>query len=183
MLGRLELAVARRTLGPRDLGGVKPKQLLEILLLERGRTVPKERLADLLWGDRLPQRVAATIETYVSVLRRALGGGSGLGRRLIVTDRGMARRFAEMNAELDVRDALGAIQAPCLVICTRDDVWLSPENSRYLAAHIAGARLLELPGVDHDPWVGDSEPILDAVQDFVAAVAFGGPTQKVSQRS
>jgi DNA-binding SARP family transcriptional activator len=75
LFGSLELDVARGTLGARDLGGVKPKQLLEQLLLERGRAVPKDRLADQLWGNQLPQRVAATVETYVSVLRRHLGPG------------------------------------------------------------------------------------------------------------
>jgi DNA-binding SARP family transcriptional activator len=46
------------------------------LLVERDRPVPKDRIADLLWGDRQPRRVAATIETYVSVLRRRLDFGS-----------------------------------------------------------------------------------------------------------
>jgi DNA-binding SARP family transcriptional activator len=78
MFGPLQLDLAGDRRGPRDLGGVKPKQLLEILLLERERMVPKDRLADLLWGERLPQRVTATIESYVSVLRRALDDGSGL---------------------------------------------------------------------------------------------------------
>jgi pimeloyl-ACP methyl ester carboxylesterase len=85
----------------------------------------------------------------------------------------MARRLAELNAEIDVRGLLGAIRAPCLVICRTEDVWLAPENSRYLAAHIPGAELLELPGVDHDPWVGDAEPVLAAVQAFAASVAGG----------
>jgi pimeloyl-ACP methyl ester carboxylesterase len=52
-----------------------------------------------------------------------------------------------------------------------DDVWLRVDNSRYLAAHIPGARLVELPGVDHDPWVGDVEPVLAAVREFLPAVA------------
>lgn len=52
------------------------------------------------------------------------------------------------------------------MITRTGDAWLSPENSRYLAQHIAGAQLLELPGVDHDPWVGDTRPVLQAVQAF-----------------
>jgi len=50
VLGPLEPKVAGRTLGPVtwDLGGVKPKQVLKLPLLERGRTVPKDRLADRL---------------------------------------------------------------------------------------------------------------------------------------
>jgi pimeloyl-ACP methyl ester carboxylesterase len=56
------------------------------------------------------------------------------------------------------------------VISRVDDVWLAPENSHYLARRIPGARLLELPGMDHDPWVGDWEPILAAVGELVARV-------------
>jgi pimeloyl-ACP methyl ester carboxylesterase len=82
----------------------------------------------------------------------------------------MARRLAEMNGELDVRAALGQIRAPCLVICRTGDVWLSPENSRYLARQIRAARLVELPGADHDPWVGDSEQVLEVVERFLAGV-------------
>jgi DNA-binding SARP family transcriptional activator len=72
MFGTLEISVGAARLGPGAFGGVKPKQLLEVLLLERGRLVTKERVGELLWGERLPQRLAATVESYVSVLRRAL---------------------------------------------------------------------------------------------------------------
>ena len=88
----------------------------------------------------------------------------------------MARRLAEMNADLDVRAALASIRAPTLVICRTDDVWLSPENSRYLSREIAGARLVELPGVDHDPWVGDSEEVLAVVERFLGELA--GPSAR-----
>ena len=107
MFGPLQLDLAGDRRGPRDLGGVKPKQLLEILLLERERMVPKDRLADVLWGERLPQRVTATIESYVSVLRRALDDGSGLARRLIVTDRGGYWLAADLaDVDLDRFDRL-----------------------------------------------------------------------------
>ncbi len=72
LLGPLEIEDGPRRLGPADFSGRKPKQLLEILLTERGRVVSKDRLADLLWHDELPQDASATIDTYVSVLRRHL---------------------------------------------------------------------------------------------------------------
>lgn len=101
MFGSLELELAGRALGARDFGGVKPKQLLELLLIDRGRAVSKDRLADQLWGERLPQRVAATIETYVSVLRRHLAPG------LIRTERGGYRMPAELlSVDADRFDAL-----------------------------------------------------------------------------
>jgi SARP family transcriptional regulator, regulator of embCAB operon len=95
MLGSFEVRVDGSRFGPRDLGGVKPKQLLEVLVLERGRLVPKDRIAELLWGEAPPQRVAATIETYVSVLRRRLGMGLGQGGRVILTEPGGYRVAAE----------------------------------------------------------------------------------------
>jgi DNA-binding SARP family transcriptional activator len=72
LLGPLEVEDGPRRLGPADFSGRKPKQLLEILLTERGRVVSKDRIADLLWHDELPQDASATIDTYVSVLRRHL---------------------------------------------------------------------------------------------------------------
>jgi len=95
MFGPLEVRVEGLRLGRRDLGGVKPKRLLEALLLDRGRFVPKDRIAEVLWGAALPQRVAATVETYVSVLRRRLDASPGLGRRMIVTEPGGYRLVAE----------------------------------------------------------------------------------------
>jgi pimeloyl-ACP methyl ester carboxylesterase len=83
----------------------------------------------------------------------------------------LARRLAEMNADLDIRPLLPQIRTPTLVITRTEDAWLSPENSRYLAEHIPGARLLELPGVDHDPWVGDTEQVLAAVESFLAELS------------
>jgi hypothetical protein len=49
-------------------------------------------------------------------------------------------------------------------------VWLSTGNRRYPAEHIPGAQLLELRGVDHDAWVGDTEPALQAVEAFLATI-------------
>ena len=91
----------------------------------------------------------------------------------------MARRLAEMNAELDVRSSLSRIRAPSLVICRTDDAWLAPENSHYLAENIAGAELLELPGADHDPWIGDTEPVLDAVETLLGTL--GGAAARTAQ--
>ena len=107
MFGPLQIEVAGCTFGTRDLGGVKPKQLLEVLLLECGRTVPKDRIADRLWGDHLPQRTDATIESYVSVLRRSLDVEPGLARQLILTDHGGYRISAnEVSRDVDRFEAL-----------------------------------------------------------------------------
>jgi hypothetical protein len=48
LFGPIEVAAGGRRLGPRDLGGPKAKQVLELLLVARGHNVTKERLADQL---------------------------------------------------------------------------------------------------------------------------------------
>jgi hypothetical protein len=58
-------------------GCVKPKQLLEVLLRERGRLVTRERVGELLWGERPPQRLAATVELCVGAAPRAASGEPG----------------------------------------------------------------------------------------------------------
>ena len=98
LFGQLSFDDGTRELGPRDFGGVKPKQLFELLLCEHGRPVSKDRLADGLWGERLPRNVEATLETYVSVLRRSLGER---GRELVVTEP-RAYRLAIDLVKLDV---------------------------------------------------------------------------------
>ena len=71
MFGALSLETAHGVLGPGDLGGVRPKQVLEILVAARGRLVPTDRIAELLWDEPRPG-AAASIQTFVSVLRRHL---------------------------------------------------------------------------------------------------------------
>jgi DNA-binding SARP family transcriptional activator len=86
LFGSIAVSRGCGTLGGRDFGGTKAKQLFELLVLARGEPVPKDRLADLIWGESLPMHVNATLETYVSVLRRKLAGANGEGRALITTE-------------------------------------------------------------------------------------------------
>lgn len=104
MFGPIEVVVGDRTLSSRDFGGAKPRQLLEILLVERGSSVTKDRIADLLWGEALPENVAGTLETYVSLLRRQLGITRKEG--LLVTEPGAYRLDrAAVLTDLDEFDA------------------------------------------------------------------------------
>jgi len=100
LFGPLEIEDAR-TLGPRDLGGSRPKQVLEILLTARGHRVPTDRLADLLWGEQLPQNAAGSLQTFVSVLRRHLASDRERARELVVTE-AEAYRFATDLVDLDL---------------------------------------------------------------------------------
>ncbi len=117
MLGPLEVSAGDRVLGPRELAGRKPKQVLEILLVHRGQSVSKDRIADLLWGDRLPKDPVRTLEAYVCVVRAELAPVVGDVRRLLRSEPG-AYRFSIEDIELDADrfDKLlsGAAAAPAL---------------------------------------------------------------------
>ncbi len=69
LLGQTQVQVAGRVVAGRDFGGVKCRQILEILALQVGRPVSKSRLIDLLWGPTPPESALATLEGYVSLLR------------------------------------------------------------------------------------------------------------------
>jgi pimeloyl-ACP methyl ester carboxylesterase len=72
-----------------------------------------------------------------------------------------------MNIEIDVRPILPVIQVPSLVLHRKDDQLVRVECGRYLAEHIPGARLVELPGADHLFFVGDVDEVVDETQEFL----------------
>jgi class 3 adenylate cyclase len=41
------------------------------------------------------------------------------------------------------------------------------QHARYLAHHIPGAKLIELPGEVHTPWLGNRDELLNAVEQFL----------------
>jgi predicted ATPase/DNA-binding SARP family transcriptional activator len=59
--------------GPRAPASASQRSLLAALLVDRGRTVGLERLAEAVWGDELPADAAAALRTQVLRLRRSLG--------------------------------------------------------------------------------------------------------------
>ena len=80
---------------------------------------------------------------------------------------GAIREIWRFIREIDVRSALGAVQAPTLILHRTDELVVDVAHARYLAAHIPNARLIEMPGVDHTPWVGDVDTVLDHMEEFL----------------
>jgi len=58
-----------------DVGPRKQRAVLAALLLARGRVVSVDRLIDAVWGDDVPGSATASLQAYVSNLRRALREG------------------------------------------------------------------------------------------------------------
>jgi pimeloyl-ACP methyl ester carboxylesterase/class 3 adenylate cyclase len=89
-----------------------------------------------------------------------------------------ALALTKMNSEIDVRRILPSIRVPTLVVHRSGDPLCAVEGGRYLAQQIPDARFVELPGIDHVPFVGDVDAIADAIQEFLT----GAPPVVVSDR-
>jgi DNA-binding SARP family transcriptional activator len=70
VLGPLEVFETGRAL---EIGGLKPRALLALLLLNANRVVSFERLVDALWEEAPPETATKALQVYASQLRKALG--------------------------------------------------------------------------------------------------------------
>ncbi len=80
---------------------------------------------------------------------------------------GAAVALLRMNTQIDVREVLPLIQAPTLVVHRRDDVDVKVEEGRFVAAAIAGAHYVEVDGDAHTLWAGDTDAIVDEIEEFL----------------
>ena len=96
LLGPLEV---RRDAAPVAIGGPRVRGLLAVLLLQHGRPVPRERLADQLWGDEPPADTRAALHYLVHRLRRALANGDD--QPLTTTPAGYQLRIQPGSLDLD----------------------------------------------------------------------------------
>ena len=85
---------------------------------------------------------------------------------------GALRDYLRMNLDVDVCAVLPSIRVPTLIL-HRTEIPVDVRNGRYLADHIPGARLVELPGRNLAPQVGDQEALVAEVQRLVAEIEAG----------
>ena len=79
-----------------------------------------------------------------------------------------AAALTRMSAEIDIRHVLPAIRVPTLVLYRARE--LLADASRYVGERIPGAKIVELPGRDHMPWLGDQDAALDEIEEFLTGV-------------
>jgi pimeloyl-ACP methyl ester carboxylesterase len=92
---------------------------------------------------------------------------------------GAALAVMGMNRDIDVRRVLPSVRVPTLILHRVDEKVIDVEHARYLAKHIPGAKLVELPGVDHIFWVGDGDAILDQVELFLTGQRHAAEPERV----
>ena len=82
-----------------------------------------------------------------------------------------------VNTQIDIRPVLPTIRVPTLVLHRTDEVWVNVDYGRYAAAHIPGAKLVELSGTDHYPWEQDADEVLGEIEEFLT-----GEPQRAGER-
>lgn len=146
MFGTTQVLSGGRRMGLRDLGGVKPRQILEILALHRGHPVPKELLVDLVWDGRPPRDAMATLESYVCQLRRNLQPSESSRRSIVVTGPGCYYLDTE-RVQIDLME-FDRLVDPSLSTGSAD-----------LPRLLVALDLVRGDVLEHEPYVGWTEPV------------------------
>jgi class 3 adenylate cyclase len=125
----------------------------EYILLERqwGELMDLEDYVPSKAGDE------AFLRRLATYFRRSASPGGGVA-------------LLRMNTQIDIRHVLPSIHIPTLVIHRTGDRDANVEEGRWIAGQIPNARFVELPGEDHLPWVGDSDAVLDEIEEFLTGV-------------
>jgi class 3 adenylate cyclase len=90
------------------------------------------------------------------------------------------KALMNMNSQIDISGILPAVRVPTLVIHRTGDKTVSVEGGRDVAARIPGARLFELPGIDHIFYVGENaDEISDAIEEFLTGSRASVPVDRV----
>ena len=127
-----------------------------------GTTERMERIAPSMTGDQAFLQWSATLSRV------------GASPRAIML-------LGEMTMSVDVRPLLSQIAVPTLVMHRIGDRVNEVEHGRYLAEQIPGARWVELPGDDFLFWAGDTDVIVDEVEEFLTGRRGGAePTRVVA---
>jgi class 3 adenylate cyclase len=97
-----------------------------------------------------------------------VGGGPDLNANM------MRRSF-----EADYRRLLPSISVPTLVLHREGNQVFRVGAGRYLAEHIPGAKFVALPGDEFPLWMGDTDSVVDEIEEFLTGVRGGSEGEVV----
>jgi pimeloyl-ACP methyl ester carboxylesterase/DNA-binding CsgD family transcriptional regulator len=95
-----------------------------------------------------------TKEAYLRLSRSAVSPGS-------------ASSLMKLGYQIDWESVLPRIRVPTVVMHRAGDLVVPIRQARRLADGIAGARFVQLPGIDHLMWAGDQDAIIAELRAFL----------------
>lgn len=167
-----------------------PERTLALVMI--GTYAKRQWAPDYPWAPTTEQRTA-----FLEEILRNWGGPVGLETRApsmlqdvafrewwstylrMGASPGAAAALTTMNADIDIRHVLPAIRVPTLILHRVGDRCLTIDEGRFVASRIPGATLVELPGDDHLPFVGDQDAMLSAIERFLEGRRDGVDTNLV----
>jgi pimeloyl-ACP methyl ester carboxylesterase len=152
-------------------------------LVMAGSYARKAWAVDHPWGLSNEQ-----FQTWIEAIRRDWGSAVGIEQRApsMAADPayrewwarwgrlGASPRAAEiivnMLRDIDVRHILPTIRVPTLILHATKEASVDVRNARYMAERISGAKLVELPGADHVPWLASADAVFEEIAEFLTGV-------------
>jgi class 3 adenylate cyclase len=122
-------------------------------LREVERSWGTEAYAAALMAQNVPSRVGdrELVRWYAKVMRHWVSPGDAVE---------LLRRYYDT----DVREILPTVRVPTLVLARE---WDDPEEDRFVAAEIPGARLVRIGGHDPASFSGDHDAVAGAIRSFL----------------
>src|SRR6476619_4911311 len=165
LTGRVAVETDGAVIDEAQLGGRQGRLLFVYLVAERGRAVPRDELAEALWGETPPATRDKALTVLASKLRGALADGGLDGRELLTAAFGCYRLdlpdgtwvdlFAAASGAQDAEEALAAGEL--------DQARASAESAESLA------RPQFLPGED-GTWIERERRDLAAIRERALSV-------------
>lgn len=118
--------------------------------------------ATQVWGTGTAFEVVAPSKVGDEAFRAWFARNERLGHGVDQIARSLRTQFLR-----DVRTLLPSVTVPTLVLHRVGNRFIQVGAGRYLAEHIPGATYVELPGDDHLYFVGDTDALLDEIEEFL----------------
>jgi class 3 adenylate cyclase len=126
----------------------RQQRILEVIERSWGRGDMLELFAPSALGDARARAYMGRIERYSA-------------------PPGMARRLLELSVQTDVRPILGAVRVPVLVVAREHDPFAPLGAAQEMVEALPDGRLVQLPGDENVPWLGDADALLDEIEEFL----------------
>jgi pimeloyl-ACP methyl ester carboxylesterase len=75
--------------------------------------------------------------------------------------------IVNMLRDIDVRHVLPTIRVPALILHAVGEATVDIRDARYMAERIPEAKLVELPGADHLPWLANADTAFEEIAEFL----------------
>lgn len=154
-------------------------------LINFGVFAKRKYALDYPWAPKSEDR-----EDFYNTIQKEWGNGQKMGLKWImpsmVNDKnyynwfasylrssaspGTALALAKMNTEADVTSVLKTIKVPTLILHRTNDSDVSIEEGKYLANRIPNSKFVELEGIDHLFWVGDTFSVIAEIEEFITGL-------------